>query len=664
MADDSDKIIPSPPPREPFDVPVVPDPPPAEPFDVPIFPDPPPAQPFDVKVSPSPGPAGTFDVPISPDGPPWQPVDVPTSPSGPPVEPFDVATSPSGPPRLPFDVPTEASPGPSAPFDVPVQPDTPPAGPVDVEVTPSAPPGEPFDVAIEPDGPPVEPIPVGVRLSSPPADPFDVPITLSPPALDIAGEAGVPTIDAIVNAVGRFDSRLGLFLSGLLEIEPVSGQTGFGALDPTVLARWFKDYLNSVGPGGVARFVAEQATLYAMNPVVARVFNPGYFIAMMVPGSMGHVHTTIDTQSGLTADKVAELRDAILQAKVTSDPGRPGGGRPDAFGPENTFLEGADFTVDELVDAAIDGVPHVFTKSEGGNAGAGEIQRFDASRYFDERSGGEMPVSGRVKARALAGGGSYSEGLRQSAAIGGIIRATVGQADVDGVVYSTTQNPSDVVDDDEARVPLCFTDLRKDPIHNGYRSVFFRPMNLTFGKSISPEWNETRAFGRVDPNVAYVGTTKTFTVAWEAHAFAPEDLRIMYNKMVALESMCYPTYGSDGLMRSGPVVRMRIGDAVGTELGGIGGVIKSLSFDFSEALWELRRGMKAPRSFKVNLDFLALHDGPVGILDGQFGVLRLPPDQRPDKDTNLAGSTDSQTQDAETARVLPGMYARFGERRR
>ena len=665
MSDDSDKIIPSPPPAEPFDVPVVPDPPPAQPFDVPVTPDPPPREPFDVSTTPSPPPGGTFDVPTSPDGPPWQPTDVAVSPDPGPAAPFNVPTSPDGPPAEPVDVPVTPSPGPSVPFDVPTSPDSPPTPPVDVQITPDSPPSAPFDVTTTPDRPPLAPVDVSVQPSAPPTEPFDVPVFLSPPALDLSGgSGGEPTIDGIIRAVASFDARLSGFLSGLLEIEPISGQVGFGALDPSALAKWFKEYVQSVGPAKVAQFSAEQAALYAMNPVVARIFNPGYFAAMLVPGSMGHVHTTIDTQAGVTADHVAEARDALLQARVSADPRRPGGGPEDAFGPSNTFVEGADFTVDELVEHAIDRVPHVYLKTETGNAGAGEIQRFDASKYFDERSGGASMTRAAVRARAAAGVASYPEGLRQSAAIDGIIRVSVGQWDTDGVVYSTTPNPSNVVDDDEARVPLCFTDLRYDPINNGYRSVFFRPLNLAFGKVLSPEYGESRAFGRVDPNVAYVGTNKSISVSWEVVAFAPEDLRIMYNKMVTLESMCYPTYGADGLMRSGPVVRLRIGDAIGTEQGGMPGVIKGLNFDFADAIWELRKGMKVPRSYKVSVDFLVLHDGPVGILDGQFGVLRLPPAVRQDKDTTAEGSMDSQTQPTETARVLPGMYAKFGERRR
>jgi hypothetical protein len=63
-------------------------------------------------------------------------------------------------------------------------------------------------------------------------------------------------------------------------------------MNPEALARWLKDYVQSVGGAGTAKFIAEQAILYGMNPVAARIFDPSYFLKMLVPGSMGHVTTT------------------------------------------------------------------------------------------------------------------------------------------------------------------------------------------------------------------------------------------------------------------------------------------------------------------------------------------------------------------------------------
>ncbi len=677
MAEDP-KTVPSPPPAEPVDVKTAPSPPPAQPFDVPTYPSPPPKEPFDVPTYPSPGPGGThdvptnptpgpaepFDVPTSPDPPPAAPFDVPTTPDPAPAVPFDVPTLPDGPPADPFDVPTAPSGPPVEPFDVPTTPDGPPAVPFDVPTDPTPPPGVPFDVGVTPSGPPAEPFDVGVTLSSAPAAPFDVPTYPSPPALLTNGNPGeTPSIFAIIEAVKSFDGKLGNFLTSLIDLSPINASmTGAGALDPVTLAFWFRDYLNSVGPDGVAKFAAQQAILYAMNPVVAKVFDPLYFVKMLIPGSMGNFHTTIDTQAGNIMENVVRAKDELFQRTAGFD--LKGG--PNVYDARSghRFNDGQDFTVDNMVDAALNGDQHVFMTQVQDQKGIPPVQKFDASKYFNDRDSFGTQLAGN-RARLLTSNVQASP-LAASNFINGVVRMAVPHEDEDGAVYSDTQDPSAVVDDDDTRIPLCFTDLRKDPVRNAFRSVYFRPLNLGFTKAIAPEWSEGGAFGRVDPIVTYQRTSRTYSVNWELHAFAPEDLGVMYNKMVWLDSMCYPSFGSDSLIRSGPVVRMRIGDAVSTESGGLTGIIKSLNFDFNEALWELKKGSKVPRSFKVSLEFLALHEGPVGLLNGQFGVFKLPVGKpQGEVDTNNSGGpTESQQGPTRVATYTPGRYAKFGEPRK
>jgi hypothetical protein len=116
------------------------------------------------------------------------------------------------------------------------------------------------------------------------------------------------------------------------------------------------------------------------------------------------------------------------------------------------------------------------------------------------------------------------------------------------------------------------------------------------------------------------------------------------------------------------VTRLRIGDAVGSYAGGLPGVLRNLGIDYSDTIWELRSGMKVPRSFKVNVDFLALHDGSVGLLNGQFGVFQLPP---PTKQGSTADTTNSTAQGSPTVSrdstvpatgpsYVPNGFTRFG----
>jgi hypothetical protein len=181
--------------------------------------------------------------------------------------------------------------------------------------------------------------------------------------------------------------------------------------------------------------------------------------------------------------------------------------------------------------------------------------------------------------------------------------------------------PSSVITDDAAYVPLSFTDLR--PIGINYRTVYFRPMNLEVKEDFQPEWNKAHYFGRTDWVATYQSTGRTVTLAFQLHAFGPEDLEVIHNKLNWLISMVYPEYDSDMLFYSGPVVRLRIGDIIASSKGlGLPGIIESLSFDYNGALWELKQDWKVPRSIKVAMSFVVLHDVPVGRGgSGKFGGL-------------------------------------------
>ena len=181
-----------------------------------------------------------------------------------------------------------------------------------------------------------------------------------------------------------------------------------------------------------------------------------------------------------------------------------------------------------------------------------------------------------------------------------------------------TTNPDDVY------VPLSFTDLR--PVGDVYRSVYFRPIIKSLSENFSPEWSESSYFGRTDSVVSYQGTGRTINISFQLVCFAPEDIRTIYQKLHWLQSMLYPEYDNNLSYRSGPVVRMRVGDvmnALGPEgARGLPGIIRNVDFDYTDSLWELKRDYKLPRMIDVSLTFAVLHDVPVGRgLEGLFGGL-------------------------------------------
>lgn len=171
--------------------------------------------------------------------------------------------------------------------------------------------------------------------------------------------------------------------------------------------------------------------------------------------------------------------------------------------------------------------------------------------------------------------------------------------------------------DDSTYVPLVFTDLR--PIRGGrFRSVYFNPIITSLSQDFGPAWNMRNYFGRVDKVATYEATDRTIAIAFKIVTLSPQDLQLNYKKLAWLESMVYPMFDQGMQYFSGPVVRLRVGDiinAVGKEGNrGVSGVITRLSFDYSQATWELEKDRKMPREVDVSLAFHVLHDSPVGLL--------------------------------------------------
>ncbi len=657
-ASDDPKIVLDPPPTGTFPVDVIPD---SGPAPVELAPqvtlDPPPFPPRDVNVSPDGPPSGPFPVSTSPDAPPWTPV----APS--------ITFDPG--PAQPTAPPTSFDSGPLGPIPVDVSIDLGPAIPTPVGVTLDPVPNLPIPIQTSPDDPVGSPLwpggPNGLLLPFPPGVKHDPPLDPSPPAVrdhrvpryEAPPE---PTAASIAAEVRRFDKHLADFLLNGIganesTLDRIEGGIPYSrALDPKFLFQWYVDHVD------MAKFVAEQGILYAMNDIGSKIFDPLYFVAMSVPGSMGHFPTTVDGAARLALGSSAiESKEVALKTKNAFQRDSD----LNAYGPDGASEHGLDFSAADIVDSILDGQTANLSKRSSvlGVQGTGEgntPQVFDSTKYFEPRDHfGGMKTQSRMNTLAHLDRGAPSK-LERSAATNGIIRARVQGESDDGAVYTAgSQDPRNTVDDDDAYLPLSFTDLRKDPITNKWRSVYFQAMGLTFTESFAPEFNEQGAFGRTDKVLNYVSTARSVSLSWMVTAMVPEDLRTIYNKMLWLVSMVYPSYNHDGTFQSGPVVRLRIGDVVASESGGLPGVIKSLSFDFADALWELKKGFKVPRSYHVTAEFTILHDGPVGTLDGTFGVLQLPSIGRaPQADTNMV-ARDNGTPTNPT--VLTGRFTGFGE---
>ncbi len=286
------------------------------------------------------------------------------------------------------------------------------------------------------------------------------------------------------------------------------------------------------------------------------------------------------------------------------------------------FSENATFTLEDLIEEGITGTPGTLVEDTTLEVkrlrfpqGENLLQKFFFKSEKNPLEWKPKPVTVNGDRKTFA-----DDPLIKSAFTKGIIPVRFKSDNPQGFILVRKGDKADnIIDDDEAYVPLSFTDLR--PIGNSERSVYFRPFikDLKFG--FEPQWNETNFMGRVDPVATYQSTGRTISFNFEVHTFGPEDLLDMYSKLLWLESMVYPEVDAYLNYVSGPVIRLRIGDLVASSLGvGLPGIIKGLDIDFGGSLWELRKQNKLPRSAKISINFRVLHDRPIGRgADGKFG---------------------------------------------
>lgn len=592
---------------------------------------------------PAPGPRDTPDP--APYQPPSGPQDTPDPPYHQPAEgPGDTpdpayhqpAPGPKDTPDPPYHVP---SPGPedtpNPPGHIPAEgpPDTPdPPGhvPADGPEDGDNPPGY-----VPPDGPENTPNPPG-HVPEPPDLPPSVPTELAPDGLlsrenDVQLQAHLLD-DRIRNLVAEIDP------GGLLgKIEGRHSPTGGGgpgtrALDPTLYIKSLINIGNALGKEGIALFTLENSILWSMNPN-GSVFNPLYFI-----NRAPIINSLVNVGIAPEHRDVVDIMDGVLVRAIENS-----GEYERQFGAlnESTPLlpqsEVPSLSVDEIVDDILDGNAKTYLQnstlqvSNVSSAGAedtvntGPVKR-KVFRPLDvlftktpDRLGFKPTPQNTVTSRNFRDPSTTNLG-RSSFSRGIMPMDFPGEDDTNAIITRDPQRPQDIIDDDVAYVPVSFTDLRPLSGDGSFRTIYFRPIITSLTENLSPEWDKKGAFGRTDPVGTYASTTRTVSLGLELHAFAPEDLDVIYKKLNWLSSLVYPEYDKELLMKSGPVCRMRVGDVIKSNGLGVPGFIESLDFDYSDSIWEIKKDHKVPRSVRVSLTFQVLHDTVIGRhSNGNFG---------------------------------------------
>jgi hypothetical protein len=424
---------------------------------------------------------------------------------------------------------------------------------------------------------------------------------------------------------------------------PAVGAPGFHALDPVLHARILQDYIKSVGATGVTSFIALQTALHALNAKYGRVYNPFYMMVPGIPPSRQPVALDVDDRVHTDVTLTVGEEAARQQARVTGGP-LSTTLEMNIYGPSATFADGelAVTSVRSLTEAALGSPdPKLSGHLEPVDFGNGIVRlRPNIASMFD--SGGRPLPKFAAGSPGRATQANDADPLAHSSFLWKEARGAVPSSfNAEDELYG---NVTEDLDDDLAYVPLVFTDLRPDPTGRT-RRVYFRALNVSSGESFNPNWSEEEAWGRVDPVLGYRSTNRSISLSFTCHAFSPEDLPVMYRKRQWLTSMVYPEISPDLLMKSGPVIRLRLGDLYNNANGGLAGVLKSVEFDDSEQTWELRRGYKVPRGFNVSVNFQVLHEGTPGIHQGHFTVMRAVIPQRSPSDPDRFSKISAEPAD-------------------
>jgi hypothetical protein len=478
---------------------------------------------------------------------------------------------------------------PGEPVDVSIVLPSPPVEPTDVVIAAPSPPAEPFDVPTVLPAPPTDPIDVSVVAPSPPVEPIDCVIELAegPPTYPNAVQFGdgpsvnpVPEIVRTADPEGRRDSASILLLvekskrvvEGIQQIiNEIRSTTGIEAINAAIKIGAKLAVQGITGATGLGRHAAIRA-INAATPYA-------------VPG----VTEAVDRAQ-------SELQALITDFEM---------GRENPYVDGNSYETHARFTLWD-VNAEVSDPDDVSPSRRKSLADAFERSiNVKLSTTNAKRRAPKSATDDPVHPATFFGRGS----LR------GQIPMSFDGEGPDSALVTDNQSrlPSTIIPDDAAYVPLSFTDMRPLAGDQSFRTVYFRPFITSLTEDLSPEWNKQTFYGRSDQVATYMSTIRTFNVGFSLHAFHPDDLVVIYRKLNWLSSMVYPEYDLERLLAAGPVVRIRVGDVVcSRNRQGLPGIIDSLSFDYTDSIWEVEQGSKVPRSVGVTVAFHVLHDAVIG----------------------------------------------------
>ena len=159
--------------------------------------------------------------------------------------------------------------------------------------------------------------------------------------------------------------------------------------------------------------------------------------------------------------------------------------------------------------------------------------------------------------------------------------------------------------------------------------AYFQATLQSLNESYAPAWSSKHFFGRTEQIHTYTMTERTLDLSFVIFATEIRRLQNLYERVSWLAQQTYPSYDQDNRLKSGPLIRMTIGDMFSQ----LTGFIRSLSFDWNHlgpgGKWEITQGLRIPMSCTVTMNFTVMHDVMPdrnyafypGMLEGQEGLM-------------------------------------------
>jgi len=195
--------------------------------------------------------------------------------------------------------------------------------------------------------------------------------------------------------------------------------------------------------------------------------------------------------------------------------------------------------------------------------------------------------------------------------VGGLLPSVDNDDDTSGTRDRTTYLKS-LARQDTQLFPFMFETVNKGgSARNGSefkQYAYFQATLQSLSESYAPSWTSKHFFGRTEQIHTYTMTDRTIDLSFVVFAHEIRRLQNLYERVSWLAQQTYASYDSSQRLKSGPLIRMSVGDM----FSNLTGFIRSLSFDWSYlgpgGKWEITKGLRIPMACSVQMNFTVIHD--------------------------------------------------------